>query len=174
MLSPALLHHVSPQLVALTSSLNRPVAYPQQEITFTCETKGSHIIAWSSNHYIGGNGAQLELTTATDADHMATSLIDAMTIATLVNITEEDGMTILVSELRIKVLPQYFISSISCHNVGHNTASTSTFQRASESLNNNETLSIRVHVVKVINIGRTQSTFDAAIIEMEPETDSRY
>ena len=95
-----------------------------------------------------------------------------MTIATLVNVTEEDGVTIIVSKLRIKILPQYSISSISCHNVGHNTVNTSTFQCASESLcvviiitmKHFPCIVIRVHVIKVVNIGCTQSTFNASIV----------
>jgi hypothetical protein len=95
-------------------------------------TRGSPIIAWSSNHYIGGNGAQLEFTIMESVPATRNSLIATMTTATLVSVTEEEGVTTIVSELRIRVLPQYSISSISCHNVGHNTVNTSTFQCASE------------------------------------------
>ena len=55
------------QDIALTSTLtNGQFACPGDLVVFTCETWGSHAIAWISDQYIGEEGAQLEFAAQVD------------------------------------------------------------------------------------------------------------
>jgi hypothetical protein len=70
---------------------------PGQEVTITCEIRGSPIIAWSSDEYIG-RGAQLHFISI---DPVGVIRRINSTVATLINSTNDNGVTILVSQLRI-------------------------------------------------------------------------
>ena len=69
---------------------------PGDEVTITCETRGSSVIAWSSDEYIGTN-SQLEIRIIDNIGDRCTSSVNPNTIATLINNTVEDGELVLVS-----------------------------------------------------------------------------
>ena len=46
---------ISPQLSELQNLC------PGEEVTFTCETRGSSVLAWSSDEYIGSSDTRLEI-----------------------------------------------------------------------------------------------------------------
>jgi hypothetical protein len=71
---------------------------PGQVVTITCETRGSQIIAWSSDEYIGRSGAQLQLSST---DPVGVTRRTSSTVAALINNTNDNGVTVLVSQLRI-------------------------------------------------------------------------
>ena len=113
----------------LSSSLNgRPTAYHQQTIRFMCETRGSDILGWSSEEYIG-QGALLEFTFI---DRPGSTQSHGNAIATLVSITNESGQTVLMSTLQITVSSQFSTSSVICHNIGSGAVNSTTFNVASE------------------------------------------
>ena len=88
---------------------------PGEEVTFTCETRGSPVITWSSDEYIGIRGTQLQFTiidsvgTTRTSDH-----VNPNTVATLINVTNENGDDVLVSQLRIVALSGFLTSSVAC------------------------------------------------------------
>ena len=122
----------SPMVVSLTSTLNgRSMAYNGQEITFTCITRGSLIISWSSDDYIG-RGLQLEFISVDQTQSSIQSTVNSNTIATLVNVHVENGIVILESTLRIIVSSQFSSSSINCHHIGSGRMNSSTIQVSGE------------------------------------------
>ena len=81
---------------------------------FACSTEDSPTIAWASVDYIDV-GSQLEFAAFNRRGDMRTSPINPDTFATLIeNRIDEDGRRILISELRLIVLPQLPMFSISC------------------------------------------------------------
>lgn len=120
----------SPVVVSLTSTLNgRSMAYSGQEITFTCTTRDSQIISWSSNDYIGRD-LQLEFISVDPAQLTLQSIINPDTIATLSSVGVENGSVVLVSTLQIVASSQFSSSSISCHHIGSGEINTTTIQVA--------------------------------------------
>ena len=95
---------------------------------FTCETRGSPIIAWTSEEYIERGATQLNFATFNSIGATKTSPIHPNTIATLTNNTMEDGVQVLVSELRIRALSQFLNSSVTCIHIGNGTTNTTMFQ----------------------------------------------
>ena len=101
----------------LTSTSNGNPVYPEQEVTFTCVTRGSPTLAWSSIHYIG-EGVLMEFLSINTQGTTKTSIFNNETIGTL---THVDGSALeLESTLRIVISPMYTISTVSCISVGHN------------------------------------------------------
>ena len=99
-------------------------------ITFTCETMGSQILAWSNDDYIG-EGIQLEFTFI---DRQESTLSLGNTIATLVSVKNESGQTVLTSTLQITVSSQFLTSSVTCHDIGSGAMNSTTFHVAGEKL----------------------------------------
>ena len=87
---------------------------PGQEITFNCETRGSQFVAWTSNEYIESDGTRLDFAQFNTVGQTKTSPINPNTIATLINKTNETGVDLLVSQLRIIILQQFDTLSVSC------------------------------------------------------------
>ena len=87
---------------------------PRRTIKFICETRGSPTIAWRSNEYIGTGGASLQFGAFQNPGVTKTSDINSETVATLVDKRDEDGLEILVSELRIIPLQEYPSFSVTC------------------------------------------------------------
>ena len=87
---------------------------PGQEVNFTCETRGSRSIAWTSEEYIEQGGNPLILATFNAVGFTRTSPINNHTVATLINNTIEDGVPVLVTTLRIIVSSQFITFSVSC------------------------------------------------------------
>ena len=110
----------------LSSNLTGEPLCPGDIATFTCETRGSYILVWSSDEYIGSSGTQLEFLTIDIVGRVLVSPINPNTFATLISNTIEDGVRVLVSTLRIRALSQFLNSSVTCTSL--NTATTKSVQ----------------------------------------------
>ena len=100
-----------------TISSERPVC-PGDQVNFTCETRGSDIIAWTSVEYINPQtgGARIEFSAF---DVGVIRRIDKNTVATLVSAVDSvNEIQTLISLLTIKVSPLYRNPSITCLHVG--------------------------------------------------------
>ena len=102
---------------ALTLSSTVPARQnvcPGQVLTFTCSTEDSPTIAFASVEYIDV-GSQLEFAVFNQPGKTRISPINPDTNATLVrNSVNENGRRILTSKLRLIVLPQFPMFTISC------------------------------------------------------------
>lgn len=113
--------------IMLTSSLvNNAKVCPGDEIIFTCETRGSSILAWSSAQYIGGGGVQFEFTTDDTPGLVEQSRINADVIATLTS-TDAQSQTIS-STLRIVASSDVSAPSVTCLHRTDQINKTSRFQ----------------------------------------------
>ena len=90
---------------------------PGQVITFTCETRGSEVLAWTSNDFIG-EGSRLQFADFNNLNLMHTGTVPG-TVATFITNTVVDGTIVLVSQLKIKVPDSESFSSpfVSCVHV---------------------------------------------------------
>ena len=98
-------------------------ACPGREVNFTCMTNGSLVMVWTSDEYIGINGAELEFTSADGVGSMMRSSTNPSTVATLVSI---NGTRVTESVLSITVL-DFPTASVTYSDVGRGT-STITFR----------------------------------------------
>ena len=98
---------ISPQLSELQNLC------PGEEVIITCETRGSSVMAWISDEYIG-SGSLLQFLIIDNIGDWHTSSVNPNTIATLINNTVEDGELILESQLRIRAVSQFMNSSVTC------------------------------------------------------------
>ena len=125
---------ISPVIVAqsLTSTLkNGQFACLGSSVTFTCVTRGSGGIAWTSDTYIGTNGFQLRFEADFDSPgDIQTSSSNGDTVATLTGEQEDQGETVLVNEstLSINPLPDPQTASVTCIHTTSGQRNTSTFQ----------------------------------------------
>ena len=111
----------------LTSTSNGNPVYREQEVTFTCTTRGSSILAWSSDHYIG-EGSLLEFVATINTQGTSIeSAVNNNTVATLIYTNEDEQRFVLQSELRILVLSTHPQSTILCHNVDQSLETNITF-----------------------------------------------
>ena len=94
-------------------------------MTFTCETRGSPILAWTSNEYIERGGTQLEFATFNDVGDTRISPVNPNTIATLIAKFYENGIGVLRSTLRIRALSEFLNSSVNCLHIVDGTMNTS-------------------------------------------------
>ena len=100
--------------MTLNSTLNAEhVARPQGTIIFTCITRGSPILEWFSEEYIGTGGDRLQVLSGSDRN---TSSITPDAIATRISVTTENGIVIIVSELRIIASIRFPEATVSCSN----------------------------------------------------------
>ena len=107
---------VSSQLVTVTSDISPgDVLCPEEKVNFTCTTRETMILAWTSNEYIGN---QLEFNSRDNVDEIRRGAIDSNTIAILVSKSvENDNIVVLVSQLRITVSSISLNPSVTCiHN----------------------------------------------------------
>ena len=101
--------------VALNSSVPGGELCPNQQITFTCVVKGSSIIIWRSDQYIGpGMGSSLQLSGSDSIGFNRTSPMYPSTIAILTGNRTEDGLQVVESELRLETVVDIFNFSVSC------------------------------------------------------------
>ena len=91
---------------------------------FTCVTRGSSIIAWTSDEYFGV-GRQLEFSTA---DHIGETQKMFGAVATLVNISDDGGVTVLKSRLEFSATAASTNPSVTCVHGADDMRSTSEFQ----------------------------------------------
>ena len=94
---------------------------PGDIVTFTCETRGSPIIAWTSEEYIERGATQLDFATFNSIGTEEISPVNPNTVATLINNTIEDGVQVLVSQLRIIVSATFSTSTVTCIDIGTGT-----------------------------------------------------
>ena len=114
--------------VILTES-SKTTACPGDELTFKCETRGSMILAWSSEEYIGTGGVQLEFTTEDTPGFIQTSDTHPDTVATL--ISSDQRLLNIISTLQIVVSSNVSMSHPSSVTCEHRTSGTNrmlTFQ----------------------------------------------
>ena len=99
---------------------------PGEEVNIICEIRGSPILAWSSNEYIGGGGIRFEFLIIDSVGATITSHVNpnTVTVATLINRTIENGVVILVSQLHIIALSGVLTSSVTCINPSNGTMDT--------------------------------------------------
>ena len=98
---------------------------PGEEINITCETRGSPIIAWTSDEYIERGGTQLQLAIFNNVGETRTSPINGNTVATLISNTIEGGVMVLQSQLRIIASAD---ATVTCINVAAEKSSTISIQ----------------------------------------------
>ena len=107
-------------------------ACPGDDVTFTCETRDSPILVWRSDQYIGLNGVQIEFLSIDPLGTISVSMVDPRTVAELINKSNHNGTSIIISQLNITVLPSIVQQdhSVICSNVGIGTERSITFQLA--------------------------------------------
>ena len=116
--------------MTLNSTLNaKHVAYPQDIIIFTCTTRGSPILEWFSEEYIGTGRDRLQILSESNRN---TSSITPDAVATRISVTAENGIVVIVSELRIVASIEYPNATVSCSN-GSPKKINVTFQTVGES-----------------------------------------
>jgi hypothetical protein len=88
---------------------------PRNIVIFTCTTRGSAVISWTGNDYVGD---QISFSTANMIGDTLRGSADPNTIATLINNTSTlDGTPVLVSQLQINVSTVSLNQSVICiHN----------------------------------------------------------
>lgn len=102
------------------------VLCPGEEVIFTCVTRGSSIIAWMSDEYIGG-GKQLEFSTENEIGEHKVTRFGA--IATLVNKSDDGEMiTVLESQLQVNISANFTDPSVTCVHVATYSRNTSRFR----------------------------------------------
>ena len=117
--------------VTLSSTLTIQLAYPDQVIIFTCTTRGSGILEWRSDEYIGSS--TLQILSLSSAPSSVVSRSNSDTVATRVSTTTENGVLVITSELQITASTLYPTSTIICGNSGDGSTRNITFQTAGES-----------------------------------------
>ena len=84
-----------------------------QEVVFKCVTRGSLIIAWSSEEYIGTSGIRLVFTEDGQPQMRKNSAINSGTFAVLVNVDDSEP-PILESQLHINISSDHPTLSVAC------------------------------------------------------------
>ena len=111
-----------------TSSLIRQsLSLPQQQLVFTCKTKGSTILEWQSIEYIGTGGDSIPIYSVGSRDNV-TSGGNPSTYATRDSIDIEDGLMIIVSRLFIVAMEQFPTATVTCQINGNGPSKSITFQ----------------------------------------------
>ena len=95
--------------------LNQRLAIPQLRVNFTCTTRGSDILEWLSDEYIGPGGDRLQILSGSSRNS-ATSNSNPDTVATRISVTTENGKVVIMSILSIVVSAQYPTATITCSN----------------------------------------------------------
>ena len=108
-------------------------ACPGDEVNFTCETRDSQVLAWSSDVYIGEN-QQIEFLSIDREGTTRPSLTDPNTIGILMSVYDREDTRVMVSNLLITVLKNINQEghSITCINVGVGTRKVTPFYLAGE------------------------------------------
>ena len=114
--------------VMLSSTLNLQFAAKLQvKINFTCITRGSDILEWISDEYIGPGGDRLQILSSSGRT-TAISNSNPDTIATRISVDTENGEVVIVSMLSILVSSQYPTATIICSNSDKGIMQNITFQ----------------------------------------------
>ena len=97
--------------MSLTSTIRNEdhILWPEQEVVFTCETRGL-VLQWISDNYIGEGGISLEFyVSICNLGDTITTLTGSTAI--LSNVDHS-----MVSEFHIKTSPQFPTSTVGCTN----------------------------------------------------------
>ena len=102
------------QTVSIVTPLhNGNLACSGDQITFECETRGSSIISWTSDEYIGQGDTLLQFSSADPAEMRRLDGIgDTVAILTVNRI--ENGVQVLVSTLCVTATSMYPNPSVIC------------------------------------------------------------
>ena len=108
------------QDVALNSTLNTTssggfFAYANVDIEFTCVTRGSMILEWHSDEYIGADGDRLQLFSTVDRNATSTKEPTTFAVRVSVDTSPSDG-PVIVSKLHVTPFLQYPTASVTCTN----------------------------------------------------------
>ena len=123
-----LLLAVTQRGVTLNSTLIRGhLALPGQRVVFTCVIRNSTLLEWQSNDYIGINGDNIQIYSVGSRTLNVTSVTIPTTYATRVNVTVEDGVPVIVSQLFITASEQFPTSSVTCRINGQGPQETISF-----------------------------------------------
>ena len=110
------------QVIITTDALRNNGSVCPGMVSFTCETRGSEILAWFSDQYIGEGGLQLQFAAGDSVvGEIRKSGSIVQTVATLTNSTVDNGVQVLVSTLNITVVPNSPGGSVTCMHVGDGT-----------------------------------------------------
>ena len=105
------------QRVTVIPPADEPLC-PEEVVIFTCETRGSPIIAWTSDQYIEVGGTQLEFGAIASVGDTVPSPVYSDTVATLTVNGMIDGEQVLESTLRIVTSSLFPTSSVTCIHIG--------------------------------------------------------
>ena len=101
------------QTVSIVTPLhNGNLACSGDQITFECETRGSSIISWASDEYIGRGDTLLQFSSADLAMTERCGVNDTKAILTAKRI--ENGMQVLVSTLHVTATSMHPTPSVIC------------------------------------------------------------
>jgi hypothetical protein len=89
---------------------------PGEEVLITCETRGSEIIAWTSEEYIERGGTQLEFATFNNVGDIRISPVNPNTVANLTKNNIDNDVQVLWSQLHIRASVD---STVTCIQVGN-------------------------------------------------------
>ena len=86
---------------------------------------------WHSREYIGPSGARLQFNTLTSPGSTQTGPVYPSTVATLINMTNENGVAIIQTQLRIVTLADFPTASVMCYSfdAGMNSSTVRVFGR---------------------------------------------
>ena len=119
--------HLEPPDVTLTTSLTRnKIAIFEQPITFTCVTRGSGILEWSSPEYIGEE-ITIQLVSV-NCVGTNTSSSNKLAVATCKNVINDYGVEVIESELYIKASELFPMSTVTCINNARGSSDSIQFQ----------------------------------------------
>ena len=121
-------------MVLLDSTLNTShgVAYPQQQVIFTCVTRGTAILEWRSEEHIGTGSDSLQFLSFERPGHRKSKPHNPSTVATLVSVSTDSGVTEITSNLLIIASSQFPVSSVMCGDSGHTTSNITTFHTSGQ------------------------------------------
>ena len=118
--------------VQLESSLNVDrLACPGELVIFTCTTRGTPILEWFSEEYIGSGRERLQILSESARN---TSSITPDAVAVRINVSSESGVTVIVSELRIIAATKYPTATVPCSNGDQRFIQNTTFRTFGKTL----------------------------------------
>ena len=102
--------------MTLISTLNAEFTVkPFQMVVFTCTARVAGVLNWFSDEYIGTDGLPLQIIGVGNTT-TARSNTDPNTVAVRISVTDDNGVIVIVSELRIIISIQYLMATVSCDN----------------------------------------------------------
>ena len=131
-ISLSLWFHVAISPGVIAQSLNSTLHGGQRAcfgsaVTFTCETRGSDAIAWTSDAYIGPQQLGFVATRSNRGDTLS-SVSHPSTLATLTGVYMDQGVMVLVSTLQITTITDPQNASVTCIHALSGNTNTTNFQ----------------------------------------------